>query len=205
MLDSTLRPLIDPPLDALGAWMARLGLSANSITVLGFLIGAGACAAIVAGSFWVALGLVVANRLADGLDGAVARRTGSTDVGGYLDIVLDMIFYSGVPFAFMLHDPANALPGGYLIYSFVGTGGSFLAYAAIAAKRGESTRQQGVKSMYYSFGLMEGTETVAFFVAFCVFPEYFAAIAWVFGTLCWLTAAGRILMAMNHFRGNRQA
>ena len=92
MLDSTIRPLIDPPLDALGALMARLGLSANSITVLGFLIGAGACAAIVAGSFWVALGLVVANRLADGLDGAVARRTGSTDVGGYLDIVLDMIF-----------------------------------------------------------------------------------------------------------------
>lgn len=205
MLDSTLRPLIDPPLDALGAWMARLGLSANSITVLGFLMGAGACIAIVAGYFWMALGLVLANRLADGLDGAVARRNGTTDLGGYLDIVLDMIFYSGVPFAFVLHAPVNALPASFLIYSFVGTGGSFLAYAAIAAKRGESTRQHGVKSMYYSFGLMEGTETVAFFVAFCLFPGYFAPMAWVFGTLCWVTAAGRILMATYHFGGNRQA
>lgn len=204
MLDSTIRPLIDPPLDALGAWMTRLGLSANSITVLGFLIGIGACAAIVAGQFWMALGLVLTNRLADGLDGAVARRNGTTDVGGYLDIVLDMIFYSGVPFAFMVHDPVNALPAGFLIYSFVGTGGAFLAFAAIAAKRGESTRQQGVKSMYYSFGLMEGTETIAFFVGFCLYPSNFGPLAWVFGALCWITTSGRIIMAVRHFGGSRQ-
>ena len=87
--------------------------------------------------------------------------------------------------------------------SFMGTGASFLAYAAIAAKRGENSRAQGVKSMYYSFGLMEGTETIAFFAAFCLWPGYFAPLAWVFGCLCWLTVAGRMALAWNQFGGER--
>jgi phosphatidylglycerophosphate synthase len=203
MLDGRVRPLIDPPLDAAGAALARLGVGANAVTVAGFLLGAGACAAIFYGHFHAALALIAANRVFDGLDGAVARRRGATDLGGYLDIVLDMIFYSGVPFAFLLRDPADAAPAAFLMLSFMGTGASFLAYAAVAAKRGESTRAQGVKSMYYSFGLMEGTETIAFFAAFCLWPAYFAPLAWIFGALCWITVAGRMALAWNQFGGRR--
>jgi len=203
MLDGRVRPLIDPPLDAAGAALARLGVGANAVTVAGFLLGACACAAIFYGHFHAALALIAANRVFDGLDGAVARRRGATDLGGYLDIVLDMIFYSGVPFAFLLRDPAESAPAAFLMLSFMGTGASFLAYAAIAAKRGESTRAQGVKSMYYSFGLMEGTETIAFFAAFCLWPAYFAPLAWIFGALCWITVAGRMALAWNQFGGKR--
>jgi len=203
MLDGRVRPLIDPPLDAAGAALARLGVGANAVTVAGFLLGAGACAAIFYGHFHAALALIAANRVFDGLDGAVARRRGATDLGGYLDIVLDMIFYSGVPFAFLLRDPADSAPAAFLMLSFMGTGASFLAYAAIAAKRGESTSAQGVKSMYYSFGLMEGTETIAFFAAFCLWPAYFAPLAWIFGALCWITVAGRMALAWNQFGGSR--
>lgn len=203
MLDSLVRPLIDPPLDAAGAVLARLGVGANAVTVAGFLLGAGGCVAIACGQFPAALALIAANRILDGLDGAVARRHAATDLGGYLDIVLDMIFYSGVPFAFLLRDPADAAPAAFLMLSFMGTGASFLAYAAIAAKRGESTQARGVKSMYHSFGLMEGTETIAFFAAFCLWPGYFAPLAWVFGALCWLTVAGRMALAWNQFGGQR--
>lgn len=112
-----------------------------------------------------------------------------------------MVFYSGVPFAFLLRDPADAVAAAFLMLSFMGTGASFLAYAAIAAKRGESTSARGVKSMYYSFGLMEGTETIGFFCAFCLWPHLFGALAVVFGALCWLTAAGRVAVAWNHFGG----
>ena len=83
--------------------------------------------------------LIIANRVCDGLDGAVARSAGGTDLGAYLDITLDFLFYSAVPFAFAVADPANAMAAAFLIFSFVGTGSSFLAFAIIAQKRGIST------------------------------------------------------------------
>ena len=162
MLDARLRRLIDPPLDGVAAPLARRGLSANAVTVLGFVIGLGAAAAIAERAFLAGLGLLLLNRLLDGLDGAIARRRGLSDLGGFLDIVLDFLIYSAVPFAFALADPgANALAAAFLIFSFVGTGSSFLAFAIMAAKRGIATDLRGQKSLYYLGGLTEGTETVA--------------------------------------------
>ena len=200
MLDPLARRLIDPPLDRLAAVLARVGLGADAVTVGGFLVGMAGCAALAFERYGLALGLILANRLADGLDGAVARRTGATDAGGYLDIVLDLVFYSGVPFGFAVGRPEVALPAAFLVWSFVGTGGSFLAYAVVAAKRGVTTESRGRKSFYYAAGLMEGTETVAFFVLFCVLPDSFAVLAWVFGGLCWVTTAFRVAGAVAAFR-----
>ena len=100
MLDPMMRRLIDPPLDAAGRWLAAAGVSANAVSWAGFGIGVGAMAALAFQSYWLALVLIVANRAADGLDGAVARHAGISDLGGYLDIVLDFLFYSGVVFGF---------------------------------------------------------------------------------------------------------
>lgn len=200
MLDPLARRLIDPPLNRIAAGLARVGLRADAVTVGGFVVGMAGCAALAFQEYGLALGLILANRLADGLDGAVARRTGATDAGGYLDIVLDLVFYSGVPFGFAAGRPEVALPAAFLVWSFVGTGGSFLAYAVIAAKRGVTTESRGRKSFYYAAGLMEGTETVAFFVLFCVLPDSFAVLAWVFGGLCWVTTAFRVAGAVVAFR-----
>lgn len=199
MLDARARRLIDPPLDRLGAWLARRGLTANAVTVAGFLLGAGAWVALAFQAYLVALALVVANRLADGLDGAIARHTGLTDLGGYLDIVLDFIFYAGVPFFFAVGRPGEALPAAFLAFSFVGTGGSFLAFAAVAARRGITTEARGRKSLYYLGGLTEGTETIALFVTVCLFPDFFGPLAWVFGGLCWVTTATRVAAAVEAF------
>lgn len=199
MLDARLREIIDPPLDLVGRRLTRLGVTANSITWTGFLIGVGAWAMLALGSYWWALALILLNRLADGLDGAVARHGGVSDLGGYLDIVLDFLFYSGVVFFFAVGRPEEALPAAFLIFSFVGTGASFLAYAALAAKRGITTEARGAKSIYYLGGLTEGTETIALFVAICLLPQYFAWFAWIFGGLCWLTTAARIYMATETF------
>jgi phosphatidylglycerophosphate synthase len=201
VLDARIRRAIDPVLDGLGRLLARAGLGANAITVLGFLIGTGAWGALAAGAHLLALALILGNRLADGLDGAVARRNGTTDLGGYLDIVLDFIFYAGVPFFFAVGQPDDALPAAFLAFSFVGTGGSFLAFAAIAAKRGLNTDLRGRKSIYYLGGLTEGTETIVLFVLICLLPDHFALLAWSFGGLCWLTTLGRMGSAILAFRG----
>lgn len=200
MLDGRLRKLIDPPLDRAGAALARLGWSANAITVAGFLFGVGAWAALAFAAYPAALGLILANRLMDGLDGAVARHRGPTDLGGYLDILLDFLFYAGVPFFFAVGRPEHALPAAFLVFSFVGTGSSFLAFAVVAAKRGLTTEARGRKSIYYLGGLTEGAETIGLFVLICLAPEWFGILAWAFGGLCWVTTATRIAQGVEAFR-----
>ncbi len=200
MLDARLRQFIDPPLDRIGRRMARLGITANSITWTGFGVGIGAWVLLALGNYWGALALILLNRLADGLDGAVARHGRITDLGGYLDIVLDFLFYSGVVFFFAVGRPDEALPAAFLIFSFVGTGVSFLAFATLAAKRGITSAARGPKSIYYLGGLTEGSETIGLFVAICLFPDLFAWFAWIFGGLCWLTTSVRIFQAVETFK-----
>ena len=199
MFDASLRPLVDRCLGPVGGWLARQGISANSVTFIGFGLGVGAALAVAAGVFWVAAVLIIANRVADGLDGAVAQASRPTDLGGYLDITLDFLFYSAVPFAFAVHDPANALAASFLIFSFVGTGSSFLAFAIIAQKRGISTDIRGKKSFFYLGGLTEGGETIIFLLAIVILPQFFVPIAIGFGALCWITTFTRIQAAISLF------
>ena len=199
MLDARLRPLVDRSLDGAGAWLSGRGLTANAVSLIAFGCGLAAMAALALRWDLAALALLAANRLGDGLDGAVARAAGPTDLGGFLDIVLDFIVYAAIVFGFVLGRPDHALPGAFLLFSFMGTGASFLAYAVIAAKRGLSTSLRGRKSLYYLGGLTEGTETIALLAAICLFPGAFPWLAWGFGAACWITTATRILAAWQSF------
>lgn len=200
MLDTIMRPLIDPPLNSAGGFLARRGVSATAVTMAGLVIGLLAALAIGTGYFAVAFALIVVNRIADGLDGAVARASTPTDRGGYLDIVVDYVFYGSIPFAFAVVSPAhNAIPAAALLAGFCLTCASFLTFATIAAKRGLETETHGKKSFFYSFGLVEGTETVAFFLAMAAMPHWFPVLAWVFAALCVLTAMQRSALAMKVF------
>jgi len=196
MFDAKIRPLIDPPLNALGCWLANRGISANAVTVFGFIAGM-SCAVLIAFGYsgW-GLFVILLSRLADGLDGAVARATQKTDLGGFLDIVLDFIFYGAVPLAFAVADPAeNALPAAVLLLSYFANGSTFLAYAIMAEKKSIETTAQGVKSLYYMAGLAEGGGTILAIILFCLFPAYFPLIAYCYAGLCYASAAGRIILA----------
>ena len=199
MFDAKLRPLIDPPLNRLGSALARRGGTANAITFLGLALGLAGAAAISVGYFSAGLGLILANRLLDGLDGAVARANGPTVLGGYFDIVADFAFYVSVPLGFGLVDPANTQAALVLVASFVLTGVSFLAYAVIAAERGARTDAHGRKSFFYSTGLAEGSETIAVFIAFALFPAWFVPLAYAYAALCVLTVFQRSALAIVQF------
>ncbi|TVP73474.1 MAG: CDP-alcohol phosphatidyltransferase family protein [Rhodobacteraceae bacterium] len=202
MFDRHLRPLIDPPLNRLGQGVARLGLSANQVTLIGLGLGLAAAAAIWSEAFWLAFVLILASRLADGLDGAVARLRGVTNFGGFLDIVCDFVFYAAIPLAFVAQDPAgHGLAGAFLLLSFYVNAATFLGFAILAEKQKMQSDAHGVKSLYFTGGLLEGTETIAFFLLLCLFPDAFAALAWSFGALCLITAAARVMLAARMFRG----
>lgn len=200
MLDAKLRPLIDPPLNRAGRVLASLGITANALTFTGLALGLAGAAGIALGHVGWGLALIIANRVLDGLDGAVARVRGPSDLGGYFDIVADFAFYVSVPLGFAILAPANALPAAVLIASFVLTGVSFLAFAVIAGKRGATTEAHGRKSFFYSTGLAEGTETIAVFIAMCLAPAWFGPIAYGYAALCALTVVQRSAMAARAFR-----
>ena len=174
MIDANIRRLIDPPLAHAGQLLAAAGIGANAVTIGGCLVGLAAALAVSAGQFYIALALLLANRIADGLDGAIARATRPTDRGAFLDIALDFLVYAAVPLGFAAWSPhANAFAAAFLLASFVANGSAFLAFSIMAEKRGITTTRQGQKSIYYLAGIAEGFETIAFMIAFCVFPGAF--------------------------------
>jgi phosphatidylglycerophosphate synthase len=193
MLDRAIQQALRPVMTQAARGLVRLGVGANVISVAGFVLGMAAAAAIATQHFLAGLALLLLSRLMDGLDGAVARATQPTDRGGFLDITLDFLFYAAIPLAFAMADPAtNALPAAVLLASFIGTGSSFLAFAAVAEKRGLTDTALPGKSFYFLGGLTEATETIAAFAAMCLWPAWFPPIAYGFAVLCGVTTALRI-------------
>ena len=200
MLDGIARKAIDPLLDRMGKALSRAGFTANSVSMTGFLIGAAAAFAIIYGWYYSGAALILLSRLCDGLDGVVARQAGATDFGGYLDIVLDFAFYGMIPVALAIADPkANALAAAVLVLSFYINGASFLAFAILAEKRKLEDIPRGKKSIFFTTGLAEATETLAFFLLACIRPDWFPALAYVFAAICLWTAGNRILEARSRF------
>lgn len=195
-----MRKIIDGPLNQVGRQLAKTGISANKVTLVGLGLGLVAAIFIAFGNMQAGLWILLLSRVADGLDGAVARATQKTDFGGFWDIVADFFFYGAIPVAFVILDPANnAVAGAVLLMSFYFNGGTFLGYAILAEKHKLSTEQRGSKSLYFSTGLLEGTETIAFFAAICIWPQYFAIMAYAFAAACFYTAGARILLAYKQF------
>ena len=191
MLDPFMRRLIDPPLKGVAAiWPRRV--SANQITIFGFVLGVGCFLAIATNSLTAALILLGLNRLADGLDGAVARAQSPSELGAYLDIVADFALWGLLPIGFIILDSNNSVAAAVLLSSFSMSMTVFLAFSIMAEKRGLETDAQGRKSFFYVAGLAEGTETIAFFAIVIIWPEAFIPAAFVYAGIVYVSVIGRV-------------
>jgi phosphatidylglycerophosphate synthase len=203
VLDRAAVKLIQPAIDRLARVLAESGLGANQMTLAGFAIGMAAAALIAGGHFLAGAAAILLSRLCDGLDGAIARRSRTTDAGGFLDIALDFVFYAAIPLGFAIADPTrNALAAALLLAAFCGTMSSFLAFAVIAAKRRMVNLAWPDKSFYFLGGLTEATETLACFMAMCIWPQHFALLATVFAAMCAVTTFTRIWWGWRAFSGD---
>ena len=201
MLDRALTALIRAPLVAAARRLVAFRVGADAITLAGFGLGLAGAACIATGSFQSGLIALLASRLMDGLDGAVARLTQPTDRGAFLDITLDFLFYASIPLAFALADPLNnALAAAVLLAAFMGTASSFLAFALLAERRGLKSEAYPNKGLYYLGGLAEASETLICFVLMCLWPARFALFAYGFAALCGLTLVGRLLAGWRMLR-----
>ncbi|RUO41004.1 hypothetical protein CWE22_02060 [Pseudidiomarina aestuarii] len=193
MIDPFLNKTLRPILANLARPIVARGIRADHVTIAGFGLGLLAVPALALQWYGLALVLILGNRVADGLDGAVARLTTTSDAGGYIDSVFDFIFYSAIPFGFLLADiEQNAVAAAFLMLTFMGTGATFLAFAAVASKRGIDNPNYPNKSLHYMGGITEGFETIVAFIAFCLWPQWFPILALSFAALCWLTTAIRL-------------
>ena len=200
MIDRFAIAWLRPGFDLAAGKLASAGIGADQVTVAGFAIGIAGSAAIALGHFTIGLIGLLLGRICDGIDGSLARATRPTDRGAFLDITLDFVFYASVPLAFALADPdANALAAAVLLTGFVGTASSFLAFATIAAQRGLKSDAFPSKGIYYLGGLAEATETIVVFVVMCLWPQHFAAVAYVFASLCLITTATRVAAGRRAF------
>lgn len=194
MLDRFITPLLQPILSPIVKRLHKRSITADQLTVVGFIVGLMAVPLIAYEQWYFALLAIIVNRILDGLDGELARYAKqSSSAGGFLDITLDFLFYAAIPFGFILANPEqNAVAGALLLASFIGTGSSFLAFAIAAEKYSIEKPQFKYKSFYYLNGLTEGTETIILFIAFCIFPQYFAWLASFFAMACIITIFTRI-------------
>ncbi|MBX2883218.1 MAG: CDP-alcohol phosphatidyltransferase family protein [Granulosicoccus sp.] len=203
MLDKYTVPISRRLLAPVAGYLHTHSVSADLVTVIGFLIGLSCVPLLATEHYLLALIALLMNRVADGLDGELARLERSTDAGGFLDITLDFIFYAMFPLGFALQSPeTNALAAAVLIISFVGTGTSFLAFAIQAEKRELRHTEFPYKGLYYLNGLAEGTETIMVFALMCLLAEYFAVIAFLFAFICLLTTVNRIAFGYQTLKCN---
>ena len=194
MIDARILPLQQKILLPIAKLLVRLGVHADQITIAGFLVGLIALPLIATENYEWALVFILGNRLLDGLDGPVARLTQATDRGAFLDIALHFAFYAVIPLAFAFADSsANALAAAVLLTAFIGTGSSFLAFSLMAQKRKLQSQIFPNKGLYYLGGMTEGAETIAIFVAFCLWPDLFDILAYSFAFACLLTTLSRWL------------
>jgi len=193
MLDARMRSALAPALDAGARRLDRSGLGPGAVTATGLVIGIGCCVAAAFGAWLVALILWLINRTLDGLDGPLARLRGATDLGGMLDFLADFVVYAGFPLGVAIALPGARIAACALLAAYLLNNVALLTFASLIEKRRLELGDE--RSLRFTPGLAEGTETIACYVAVCLFWAQAATIFWVFGAVVLVTAGQRVFAA----------
>ncbi len=207
MLDTRARRALAGPLDRVAALLDRPGITPDRLTLLGLVVGVAAAVAAARTAWWIALGLWLASRLLDGLDGPLARRRraagqpGDGDAGGFLDIASDFVVYGAFVVGVALGTGGSMVPFLFVMLAYYANGSAFLAFSSIAERRG--VQIDDGRSLSFFGGLAEGTETVIVHLLWCVLPGYAAPIAWAWAAVVGLSALQRIIAGYTTLRRPR--
>jgi phosphatidylglycerophosphate synthase len=193
VLDAPLRRRYAPALGRLADRLSRGGLRAGHVTAVGLAVGLAACVAAGLGLWGAALALWLANRALDGLDGALARIEGPTDLGGLLDFTADFVVYGGFVLGVAVAVPDAQLAICFLLAAYLLNNVVLLSLASLIEKRRLAAGDE--RSLRFTPALTEGTETIAAYVLLCLVPGRAAVVAWAFGALVLVSVAQRLVLA----------
>ncbi|MGD9735998.1 MAG: CDP-alcohol phosphatidyltransferase family protein [Solirubrobacterales bacterium] len=193
MLDRRARALYGPAIGRVAEHAVGVGISAGAVTAFGLLVGIGGCVAAALGEWGIALTLWLANRFLDGLDGAIARRTRVSDLGGMLDFLADFVIYAGFVVAVAIAIPDARLACTALLAAYLLNNVALLSFASLVEKRDLQFGDE--RSLRFTTGLTEGTETILAYTAICLLPDHASTIAWTFAAMVMVTVAQRVGLA----------
>lgn len=194
MLDARMRGALGPALDAGAHRLDRMGAGPGAVTAAGLVAGVG-CSVAAALAVWpVALVLWLVNRTLDGLDGPLARLRGATDLGGMLDFLADFVVYAGFPLGVAIAVPDARLAACALLASYLLNNVALLSFSSLIERRRIALGDE--RSLRFTTGLTEGTETIACYVVVCLVPEHAGSIFWVFAGLVMVTVGQRVALAV---------
>lgn len=198
MLDRRVRAAARPLLDYVGERLAARGVRAIHVTFAGWIIGVVACVAAANRDWALALLAWLVNRLFDGLDGALARQVGATNLGGYLDLVADFSIYAGFIAGVAFALPSTRLAGLFLLVTYYLSATALLAGSSLIDRLGVAREDE--RSLRFLGGLAEGVETTVAYVLITVLPAYAATIEWIFSVMVLITAGQRVLFTTGVLR-----
>ncbi len=199
MIDRAIRRRLAPAFDAVAAGLGQRGLQAGVLTGLGLLLGVAACVCAALAWWPPALVLWLLNRLLDGLDGPLARRSEPTALGGLLDFSADFVIYSGFVVAIAIARPPAQLACVALLATYLVNNVVLLSFSSIVERLHLSLGDE--RSLRFTTGLAEGGETIVVYALFCLFPGSATEIAWVFAAVVALTAIQRVAQAVQVLSG----
>jgi phosphatidylserine synthase len=199
VLDAAARRVLDAPLDRMAGVLDRPGISPDRLTAANLLLGLGSAVAAGLQAWIPALVLWLLCRLADGLDGPLARRRAARDgpadagAGGFFDISADFVVYGstvvGVAVGATSGHGEAWLPFLLVLLAYYVNGTAFLAFSSIAERAGR--RLDDGRSLSFLGGLAEGTETVVVHSLWLLLPALAGEIAWVWAAVVAVGAAHR--------------
>lgn len=208
MLDTPARAMLRAPLDRIATLLDRSWITPDGLTLAGLAIGLSGAVAAANQRWYLALVLWLTSRLADGLDGPLARRRAATGegrtsgpAGGFLDITVDFVVYGSFVVGVGVGWGGDLLPFLVVLLGYYVNGAAFLAFSSIA----ERTRQRldDGRSLSFLGGLAEGTETIMVHSLWCVFPTWAGSIAWGWGAVVSVSATQRIVAGYQTLRSDR--
>ena len=174
----------------------------NWVSLIAMVVGLASAAAVLGQQYWLGLGLWLLNRVLDGLDGLVARvHNKQSDFGGFLDLMFDFVVYLAVPIAFVAALPSdlNRWALVWLLAIYVLNLLSWTTLAALVEKR-SLERTDRLTSIEMPVGLIEGAETILFYVLFFLLPIFVGYLFIIMGALVLFTAGQRVRWAYLHLR-----
>lgn len=201
MFDTRLRSLLDPVLNRVAAVLDVPWISPNRLTGVNLLLGL-ASAGFAAAQWWLpALAAWLLCRIADGLDGPLARRRAiqrgsghNFGQGGFWDISADFVVYGatvvGVAIGATTAFGAPWLPFLLVLFAYYINGSVFLAFSSIAERNGRQIDDG--RSLSFLGGLAEGAETVLVHSLWLLFPAFAWQVASVWAALVMISATQRI-------------
>lgn len=203
MIDDVLRRLKDTVYEPLARQVGQ-AVSPITITLIGGGVGVLASLAAWQGWYGIGLGLWLLNRAFDGLDGAVARLNQTqSDLGGYIDTLTDFAIYTLIPLglALSLHETPVYIALSIMIGAFYINAAAFLYLSAILERRSLGAKQRGeLTTIHMPKGLVEGFESIVFYILFFLFPQALGTLFLIFGALVVMTTLQHVVWSTKNLK-----